>query len=261
MRVPIRIISIATSAFWIFLIIFSASAIYSMKDFQVNLGQPQISKTGDHELLFSFPVSVVNNGLYQISDFNISGNFLDEEGSAIAGGSISIFISAISQGQTINFTQNVKLNVTDLLQTHQNLLDNDTNLTANTRISMLVAGVIPVQVSSNSSLQWGAPLYNLTFGTPRLAMFNATYSAVTVPLSFENHAFFDVSGAVLLRAYSNANELIGQGQTGIQLAQHLLYDGDLEVYVPSTAGPIARLEVYFVTTFFNYEQEIAVHGD
>ncbi|MGB8780444.1 MAG: hypothetical protein WCD81_07330 [Candidatus Bathyarchaeia archaeon] len=259
MRVPIRIISIATSAFWIFLLIFSASAIYSMKDFQVNLGQPQTSTTEDHELLFSFPVSVVNTGLYEIADFNISRSFLDEEGSAVAGA--SIFIPVIGQGQTINVTQNVKLNVTDLLQTHQSLLNNDTDLTTNTRISMLAAGVIPVQASSNSSMQWGAPLYNLTLGTPQLAMFNATYSVATVQLTFENHAFFDLSGTVWLRAYSNANELIGQGQTSIQVAQHSPYDGNLEVYVPSGAGPIARLEVYFVTTFFNYEQEIAVHGD
>lgn len=259
MRVPIRIIGIATSAFWIFLIIFSASAIYSMKDFQVNLGQPQTNTTEDHELLFSSPVSVVNTGLYEIADFNISGSFLDEEGSSVAGG--SIFIPVIGQGQTINVTQNVKLNVTDLLRTHQSLLNKDTDLTANTRISMLVAGVIPVQASSNSSMQWGAPLYNLALGTPQLAMFNATYSVATVPLSFENHAFFDLSGAVWLSAYNNATELIGQGQTSIQVAQHSLYDGNLEVYVPSAAGPIVRLEVYFVTTFFNYEQEIAVHGD
>jgi hypothetical protein len=230
-----------------------------MKDFQVNLGQPQTSTTEDHELLFSFPVSVVNTGLYEIADFNISRSFLDEEGSAVAGA--SIFIPVIGQGQTINVTQNVKLNVTDLLQTHQSLLNNDTDLTTNTRLSMLAAGVIPVQASSNSSMQWGAPLYNLALGTPQLAMFNATYSVATVPLSFENHAFFDLSGTVWLRAYSNANELIGQGQTSIQVAQHSPYDGNLEVYVPSAAGPIARLEVYFVTTFFNYGLEIAVHGD
>jgi hypothetical protein len=250
---------IATSALWIFLIIFSASAIYSMKDFQVNLGQPQTSTTEDHELLFSFPVSVVNTGLYEIADFNISINFLDEEGSAIAGGSISI--PTIGQGQTINVTQNVQLNVTDLLRTHQSLLNNDTDLTTYTRLSMLAAGLIPVQASSNSSMQWGAPLYNLALGTPQLAMFNATYSVAIVPLSFENHALFDLSGTVWLRAYSNANELIGQGQIRIQVAQHSPYDGNLEVYVPSEAGSIARLEVYFVTTFFNYGQEIAVHGD
>ena len=259
MRVPIRIIGIATSAFWIFLIIFSASAIYSMKDFQVSLGQPQTSTTEDHELLFSFPVSVVNTGLYEIADFNISRNFLDEEGSAVAGGSISIPV--IGQGQTINVTQNVKLNVTDLLQTHQSLLNNDTDLTTNMRLSMLAAGVIPVQASSNSSMQWGAPLYNLALGTPQLAMFNATYSVATVPLSFENHAFFDLTGTVWLRAYSNVSELIGQGQTSIQVAQDSPYAGNLEVYVPSAAGPVVRFEVFFVTTFFNYGQEIAAHGD
>jgi hypothetical protein len=229
-----------------------------MKDFQISLGQPQTSTTEDHELLFSFPVSVINTGLYEIADFNISRNFLDEEGSAVAGGSISIPV--IGQGQTINVTQNVKLNVTDLLQTHQSLLNNDTDLTTNTRISMLTAGVIPVQASSNSSMPWGAPLYNLALGTPQLAMFNATYSMATISLSFENHAFFDLTGAVWLRAYSNANELIGQGQTSIQVAQHSPYDRNLEVYVPSGAGPIVRLEVYFVTTFFNYGQEIAAHG-
>ena len=259
MRVSIRIISIATSAFWIFLIIFSASAIYSMKDFQVNLGQPQTSTTEDHELMFSFPVSVVNTGLYEIADLNISRSLLDEEGSAIAG--TSIFIPMIAQGQTINVTQNVKLNITDLLQTHQNLLNNDTDLTTNTRLSMLAAGMIPVQASSNSSMQWGAPLYNLTLGTPQLAIFNTTYFVATVPLSFENHAFFDLSGTVWLRAYSNSGELIGQDQISIQAAQHSSYDGNLEVYVPSAAGPIVRLEIYFVTTFFNYEQEIAVHGN
>lgn len=259
MRVPIRIIGIATSALWIFLILFSASAIYSMKDFQVNLGQPQTSTTEDHELLFSFPLSVVNTGLYKITDFNISRNFLDEEGSAVLG--VSISIPVIGQGQTINFTQNVKLNATDLLQTHQSLLNNDTDLTTDTRLSMLVAGVIPVQASSNSSMQWGAPLYNLALGTAQLAMFNATYSVATVPLSFENHAFFDVTGDVWLRAYTSANQLIGQGQTSIQVAQHSPYDRNLEVYVPTAAGPIVRLEVYFVTTFFNYGQEIALHGD
>jgi hypothetical protein len=259
MRVPIRIISIASSAFWIFLIIFSASAVYSMKDFQVNLGQPQTSMTEEHELLISFPVSVVNTGLYEIADFNISKSFLDEEGSAIAGG--SIFIPVIGQGQTINVTQDVKLNVTDLLQTHQSLLNNDTDLTTSTRLSMLAAGVIPVQASSNSSMLWGAPLYNLTLGTPQLATFNATHSVATVQLSFENHAFFDVTGTVWLRAYGNANELIGQGQASIQVAQHTPYAGNLEVYVPSGAGPIVRLEAHFVTTFFNYGQEIAAYGD
>jgi hypothetical protein len=258
MRVPIRIISIATSAFWIFLIIFSASEIYSMKDFRVTIGQPQVSTTGDHELLLSFPVSVVNTGFYDVAHFNVSINILDTEGSTVAGG--TMFMPVIGQGQAINITQDVKLNPTDLFQTHQSLLCNDTEFIANKSISMLATEFIPVEASSNSSIPWGAPLYNLALGTPLLAMFNATYSVATVPLSFENHAFFDVSGAVWLRAYSNANLLIGQGQTSIQVAQHSPYDGNLEVYVPSGAGSIARLEVFFVTTFFNYGQEIAVHG-
>ena len=229
-----------------------------MKDFRVNLGQEQISTTLDHELLFSFPVSVVNTGLYEIADLNFSKTILDNTGSTVAGG--SIYIPVIGQGQTINFTKNVELNVTDLLQTHQSLLYDDTNLTTITTLSMLVAGVIPVQASSNSSMPWGAPLYNLTVGTPQSAGFNATHSLVTVPLSFENNAFFNLTGTVWLRAYGTTNELIGQGQTDIEAAQSCPYNGNLEVIVPLGAGSIARLEVFFVTTFFSYTQEIALNG-
>jgi len=258
MKVPIRIIDIATVAFWVFLIIFSASAVYSMKDFRVNLGQEQTSTTQDHELLFSFPVSVVNPGLYEIADLNFSKTILDNTGSRIAGG--SIYIPVIGQGQTINFTKSVELNVTDLLQTHQSLLYDDTDLITITTLSMLVAGVIPVQASTNSSMQWGAPLYNLTVGTPQSAMITATQSLVTVPLSFENHAFFNLTGAVWLRAYGTNDELIGQGQTDIEVVQNSPYNGNLEVQVPSGAGFIARLEVFFVTDFFSYTQEIAPNG-
>jgi len=230
-----------------------------MRDFQVNFGQPQTSTTEDHELLFSFPMSVVNTGLYGIADFNISRSLLDEDGSVIAG--TSIFIPTIGQGQTINVTQNVKLNVTDLLQTHQSLLINDTDLRTNTMLSMLAAGMIPLQASSNSTMQWGAPLNNLTLGTLQLAISNATYYVIRVPLSFENHAFFDLSGTVWLSAYNTVGQLIGQGQTSIQVTQNSPYDGNLEIYVPIGAGPIVRIEVYFVTTFFNYKQEIAANGD
>jgi hypothetical protein len=229
-----------------------------MKDFRVNLGQEQTSTIEDHELLFSFPVSIVNPGLYEIADLNFSKSILDNEGSTIAVG--SVYIPVIGQGQTINFTKSVELNVTDLLQTHQFLLTNDTDLITTTGLSMLVAGVIPVQASSNSSMAWGAPLYNLTVGTPQSAVLNATQSVVTVPLSFENHAFFNLTGTVWLRAYGTNDELIGQGQTDIEVAQNSPYNGNLEVQVPLGAGFIAHLEVLFATDFFSYTQEIALNG-
>jgi hypothetical protein len=258
MRVPIRIIGIATSAFWIFLIIFSASEIYSMKDLRVNIGQPQASTTGDHELLLSFPVSVVNTGLYDVASFNVSIGILDTEGSTVARG--TMFMPVIRHGQVINITQDVKLNLTDLFQTHQSLLCNDTEFIANKTVTMLVTEFIPVEASSNSSVPWGAPLYGLTLGTPQFAAYNATHSYVTLPLSFENHAFFDVAGMVRLLAYSNTNVAIGQNQTYIQVPQHSPYHGDLEVYVPLQAGPVVRLEVSFVTTFVNYVLEVTALG-
>jgi hypothetical protein len=256
MRVPIQIIGVAASVFWVFLIIFSASAIYSMEGFRVKLGQLQTSTTEDHELLVSYPVSVVNTGLYEVANFNMSTSITDNEGLTVAVG--STLMPVIGPSQAMNFTQDMMLNVTDLLKTHQSLLYNDTELGVNTTVSMVVAEAIPVIASSNSSVPWGAPLYNFDVGTPQFAMYNTTHSCVIVPLSFENHAFFDLAGTLWLRAYCST--LIGQGQTQIEAPQHSSYSGTIEVYVPSGQESTVRLELSFVTSFFDLELEVTPRG-
>jgi hypothetical protein len=258
MRTPIRIIGIATSAFWVFLIIFSASALYSMKDFQFNLGQPQISTTDDSELLFSFPVFAANTGFYNIAQFNISTVILNEEGSAIARG--FTFVPILEHGQTINVTHNMRLNVTYLLQTHQSLLLNDSELTGNMRISMRAAEAVPVEASSNFSVPWGAPLYNLVLGVPQSTPVNTTHSQVIIPISFENHAFFDLTGTVQARAFRDASLLIDENQTDIYASQHSPSHGNLELYVPMEAVPRMRVEVFFFTQFFNYGPLVTPYG-
>lgn len=250
MKVPIRMIGIATAVFWVFLIIFSASALYSMKDIQFSLGQPQTSPTDDHELLFSFPVYIVNTGYYNLAQLNLSTKILDQGGLTIAQG--STFIPVIGHGETTNATHNMKLNLTDLLRTSQSLLFNDSELMVNTVVNVKAAEVIPVQASSNSSMPWGAPLYSLMVGTPEPATYNATHTRVTVPISFENHAFFDLAGTVQVFACDSANAYLTKSEASIQAPQRSPYKRKIELYVPLTAARGTRLEVFFVTQFFNY---------
>jgi len=55
-------ISIATTFFWIFLIVFLVSAVYSFKDVQFDFGEPQIGLTSDNKILFSLPITIDNKG-------------------------------------------------------------------------------------------------------------------------------------------------------------------------------------------------------
>jgi hypothetical protein len=119
-------ITVATSFLWVLLIIFSVSAIYSMKDIRLDIGKPQTTITLDNELLVNFPIGIVNNGYYNLGDFNISTEIQDTQNSMMARE--STFISLIKRGETVNTTHQMRINITDMLQTHQNLIFNDTEL-------------------------------------------------------------------------------------------------------------------------------------
>jgi hypothetical protein len=254
MRLSIRIVGVATSVFWIFLIIFSVSAIYFIKDTQFELGEPQIYVTYDNELMFSIPIKIVNKGYYNLGYFNISTEIFDQEGSEITTG--FTFIPLIGKGEVVNATHSMRLNLTDLLQTHQGLLFNDSELLVNQTVSMRAAEVIPIQASSNLSVPWGAPLYNFTLGKPELAAYvqpsSTVSSRVFVPMSFENHASFDVTGTVQVRMYNSTNALTGEGQIAVEAQQHSLYQGKLELVPTKGATRRGHFEVFFLTPLFSY---------
>jgi hypothetical protein len=250
MRIPIRIIGIITSVFWIFLILFAFTAVYSMKDMQYSLGDLATAVNQDNDLLVSFPVSVTNTGYYNLASFNISMQVLNNNGSEVARG--STLIPLVAQGQTVNTTHTMKLNVTDLLLTDRDLLFNDSSWSIYEVVSMEAAEVIPVRASSNLSLPWGAPLHNLIFGPLTTESYNQSHMRVLIPLSFENRAFFNLTGTVKAGIYDNGNLLVGKCQINMEAPQNSPYKAKLEFYVPSRTVSNIRCEALIETRFFTY---------
>jgi hypothetical protein len=138
------------------------------------------------------------------------------------------------------------------METHIDLLFNDSELRIKNAASMTAASAIPIQASSNFSMPWGAPLYGLTLEAPQFLRHNATHLLVVVPTSFDNHAFFDIVGNIQLNAYDNANVLIGRSETSISAPEHSQFRDDIEFYVPLSAGRIRYFEVFISTPFFVY---------
>jgi len=252
-------IGIATTFFWIFLIAFAASAFYSVKDLQFDFGDPQVSVTPENKLLVSLPITITNVGYYNIGFFNVTTEISDEEGFTIVRG--STFVPVILKGDTIATAHNMTIDVNDLLQNHQNYLFNDTEMRINEIVSMRIAEVIPVQASTNLSEPWGAPLYNFALGEIEYSAYNLTHLRAIIPLSFENHALFDLTGNIQMRMYNSTDSLLGEGQTAIDVAQNSPYNGYLELYV-SPAGITAngRFEVDFITPFFNIGPLVIPYG-
>lgn len=250
MKLPIRIIGIATSVVWIFLIIFAVSATYLMQDIQFNLGAPQVTTTPDNALLLSFPVYVMNTGLYNIANLNLTTEVFNRNGSEVAWG--STLIPIVPHGQEVNTTHIMSLNVTELLQSNRDLLFNDSTLSVNENVSMSAAEVVPVTASSFLDVPWGAPLSNLAFGTPETSIYNASHLRVVVPVSFENHAFFNLTGTLNARISSSVPQFVSSSQVGLNTTQNSPCKMNLEFYVPIHTAQSIHLEVFFKTQFFKY---------
>ncbi len=259
MKIPIRIIGVATTFFWIFLIAFSVSAVYSVKDLQFDFGEPQIGVTSDNKILFSLPITIINKGYYNIGFFNVTTEVSDKKDFTIARG--TTFIPIVKKGEGITTTHNATIDVNDLLQSNQNYLFNDTELKILEVVSMRIAEVIPVQASTNLSIAWGAPLYNFTLGEIEYAICNQTHLRAIITISFENHAFFDLTGSIQICMYNSTDMLVGEGQTTIEAQQSSPYHGYLELCVlTAEMTESGYFEVCFLTPFFSYGPLVIPYG-
>lgn len=253
-------ISIATTFLWLFLITFCVSVAYSIKDVQFSFEEPSVSVTKNNELLFSLPISILNKGYYNIGSFNLTTKVLDRESLTLA--CQSTFVPVIEKSKKTIVNHTVTVNFNDLLQNSQDYLFNDTELKLYMIVGMKLADVIPVQVSTNLSLPWGAPLYNFTIGKIRYRVDNATSVKATIPISFENHAPFDLNGAVKIKIYNNNDVFLGDGETSIEAPQGSYYQDYVEVSVKNaeTISGSGRLEVYIQTSLFNYGPMVISYG-
>jgi len=259
MNVPIKMIDISTTLLWLVLILFLVSAVYSVRDLNFDFGEPQMSLISDNQLLFSLRIGIVNKGFYNIGSFNVTTEISDIDGFVIAQG--LTFIDTIKKGENMTAFHNATLDFDDLLQSDRNLLFNDTQLEAAVYASVRIADIIPIGATTNFSIPWGAPFYNFTVGEPTGADFNLTHFQVTIPISFENHAFFDINGNMQVQMYNSANSLTGSGQTAVQVSQHSRYNGSIDFYVLKLdMTRTGRLEVSLLTSLFEYGPLVVPYG-
>ena len=262
MKVPIRILGIATVIFWVFLAAFIGLAAYSIKDLGLDVGETQVATTPKGELLFSLPIFIDNKGYSSLNDLKITTVFFDEGGAEISTASTSV--PTISQGETTMITHNATLNLNALLHKGEKYLLEDQNLAAYVTTGLTLAELLPVQISTNFTYPWGAPFHNFKISQPSVGNFNATHYSVVVPVSFENHATFDLTGNIRIQLCGNGNKLLSETQTSFNAPRQAPYANEIELQIGANSESFlnqnAYFNIYFSTSLFKYGPLVIPYG-
>jgi hypothetical protein len=247
MRQTIRALGLTIYVLWLVIVVFTVTAVYSAFQLGVSFGEPQTSTSGG-TMTLSLPFSVQNNGFYDISNLNIT-TIIQEINRALIANS-STLVPPILSGKKVDVTHHISITLDKMTPASlSRLLFNDTDFNVDMILALTYAGVIPLKISTNSTMTWGAPLYNLTIGS---IDFNSTSMMAVVPVSFENHSFFNLNGTMQIEIVDALNQTVGSKTIPINVPSESDYPMTwLEVPV-SASDSSFKVRLHFDTSAFKY---------
>jgi hypothetical protein len=258
MKTTIRILGIATIILWIITIFFIVTSVYSVIQLGIRVGGVQMLPSSEGGVNFSLPFSIINNGYYEIADLNLKTRITDPNGTlSIQSETI---IPSIPKGTILNATHSVPLDLDTLTSIdHLPLLLNDGSFDVELFAALNFARAIPIEVSTNATVPWGAPLSYFNIGTLSHSSYNSTHGKATVNVSFGNHAVLDLVGTLKLEYYDNSQELIAYGETAINVPAETDFQGEVNLYplredIPNLNSS-GGVHVIFETPMFVVEWE------
>ncbi len=253
MKVPIRMLGIATSIIWVLLITFIVLAAYSVTDLRFNVEEPQFTIDSNEQLILNLPLIIDNGGYYSLKEFQITTLFSNIEGVEISRA--NTFIPIIPSGEIVTINHNVPINIEEIFNNDEKYLFEDNEIQVSLSVGLNFAEVLPSQISTNFTFPWGAPLSNLEFRQADFHRFNLTHSSITIPTSFENHGFFDIIGSMSVELCNEENSVLSETRQLISVNQQAYYEDSLEFILPISESTLTNLEnghlnVYFSTLLF-----------
>ncbi len=228
MNITIRMLSIATFILWIIILFFAVTAVYSVMNLGINMGEIQMLPSSKG-ITFSLPFSINNNGYYEIADLNITTRVTDPNGTMLDR--TETVVPSIPRDTTANASHKISINLEDVMSMERvTLLLNDSEFNVEIFAGLNFARAVPVQLSMNTTIPWGAPLANFSLGEVSVSAHNSTHGEATIPVSFENHAILDIAGTLKLEFYNNSLEPIASGVTSISVQSGHSYADTIYAY-------------------------------
>ena len=259
MRYAVRALSWATKIIWIFIVVFSATAVYSAMNVRMGFGQPQAYLSSGF-VVISIPLFVNNYGLYDLSELNMTVDVMDSKGSLLSAS--STLVALIPRNSSIETTHNISINIDDATSQVQIYLFNDTVFNIDMSLKVKFAHAVPIQASMNTTIPWGAPLYNFSVGQISYNDLNLTHQGVIIPMSFENHSpHFGVDGFMRVEIYNDNDELLGFSVSDLNVPSHSSYDSQVEMIVDvSKITGSGEVHFFFETSAFSIGPVVMPYG-
>lgn len=232
MKQAIRALAIATLILWILLIAFAITAVYSVMNLDIDFGETQFFSS-DENVVLTLPFFINNRGYYDISELNVTTHVKDYNGTMLALS--ETLVPLIASGSNVETAHNISITLTDILSIgYTEFLFNDSSLELDAFVALNFAYAIPVQIYMNLTIPGGAPLSNLS--SEYVPPENNT---LVIPVSFENHSFFDLVGTMQLEVYNDMDELVTSEQRSLNVSSYGEYDEPVEMYLSS--GDLSKL--------------------
>lgn len=191
-----------------------------------SFGSPSMEVYNETHVKVSVPINFENHSPY----IDLVGEplitLLDEEGVEVGRGFLSI---NAPRGEAFEGEAVLYLDISDMVE---ELLFEDTELSYTVNVEWTWAGA-PLAFSHPVSLEWGAPLYGLTVGSPSASIYNSSCLLIQVPLGFENHSpYIDLETTASLTLL-NASTLqpVGMGVLPITVSSGGAFEGLATLYV------------------------------
>ena len=228
MNIAIRMLTITTIILWIVILFFSVTAVYSVMNVGINIGEVQMLPSSKG-IIFSLPFSIDNNGYYELADLNLTTRVTDPDGTVLD--LTETFVPSIPQGTNVNASHTIPIDLDTIMSMGLlPLLLNDSSFNVEIFAGLNFARAVPVQLSANITIPWGAPFAHLSVGSISVSLYNSTHSEVAIPVSFENHAILDITGTLKLEFYNSSDEQIASVMTAISVPSQQSYADRLLVY-------------------------------
>ena len=248
-------LTVATVILWLLILFFSVTSVYSVLNVGVNIGEAQMLPSGNG-VTVSLPFSIDNNGYYEIADLNLTTRVTDPDGTVLDR--TETFVELIPQGTTVNASHTITVDLDDIMSMdHLPLLLNDSDFNVEIFAGLNFARAVPVQLSTNVTLPWGAPFAHFSVGTLSVSQHNSSHVEASIPVSFENHAIVDIAGTLKMEVYSSSNQHIASGVTAVNAPAQQHYVDRILIYArqqdASKLTGSGKVHIFFETPLFTLE--------
>ena len=228
MKIVTRVLGLGTAILWIAILILSVTAVLSARNLGFSVGELQ-SFPSREGVVLGLPFFVKNEGYFDIDNLNVTARITDFNGTLITHS--TTFVPVIPRGNSVEAVHNISIDLQEVMSmrgTH--LLFNDSALDLDLSIMLNFGYALPVRLSMNATLPWGAPFSSVSVGEITILGNNSTHGELMIPVSFENHSGLPVAGAMQLEIYTDEDTLVASGKTDLNIPSQRGYSGQVHAY-------------------------------